>query len=75
MGHSLVKNYIHLVFSTKHRQHLIHPPVEAELHSYLGGICNNPEHSLLRFIFKIIVWTLAVVKVPREKTKAVITND
>jgi len=41
MGQSLVKNYIHLVFSTKHRQPLIHPPVEEELHSYLGGICKN----------------------------------
>lgn len=41
MGQSLVKNYIHLVFSTKHRQHIIHPPVEEELHSYLGGICKN----------------------------------
>jgi putative transposase len=41
MGQSLVKNYIHIVFSTKYRQHLIHPPVEEELHSYLGGICNK----------------------------------
>ena len=41
MGQSLVKNYIHIVFSTKHRQQLIHPPVETELHSYLGGICNK----------------------------------
>jgi len=48
MGQSLVKNYIHLVFSTKHRQHLIHPPVEAELHSYLGGICNNLECHVLK---------------------------
>lgn len=43
MGQSLVKNYIHLIFSTKLRQPLIHPPVEAELHRYLGGICNNLE--------------------------------
>ena len=43
MGQSLVKNYVHLVFSTKYRQHFIHPPVEAELHRYLGGICNNLE--------------------------------
>jgi REP element-mobilizing transposase RayT len=43
MGQSLVKNYLHIVFSTKHRQHLIHPPVEAELHSYLGGICKALE--------------------------------
>ena len=41
MGQSLVKNYIHLVFSTKLRQPLIHPPVEQELHAYLGGICNR----------------------------------
>ena len=41
MGQSLVKNYIHLVFSTKHREALIHPPVEAELHAYLGSVCNN----------------------------------
>jgi REP element-mobilizing transposase RayT len=41
MGQSLVKNYIHIVFSTKNRQPLIHPPVEEELHTYLGGICNN----------------------------------
>lgn len=41
MGQSLVKNYIHIVFSTKHRRPLIHLPVEAELHSYLGDICNK----------------------------------
>jgi putative transposase len=41
MGQSLVKNYLHIVFSTKHRQALIHPPFEGELHSYLGGICNE----------------------------------
>lgn len=43
MGQSLVKNYLHIVFSTKHRNPVIHPPVEAELHSYLGKICNNLE--------------------------------
>lgn len=43
MGQSLVQNYIHLVFSTKHRKPLIHPPVEAELHAYLGGICTRLE--------------------------------
>ena len=41
MGQSLVKNYVHLVFSTKYRQPLIQPPVEEELHRYLGGICNR----------------------------------
>lgn len=43
MGQSLVKNYVHLVFSTKYRQPLIRPPYEEELHSYLGGICKNLE--------------------------------
>jgi len=41
MGQSLVKNYIHIVFSTKYRAPLIHAPVEEELHAYLGGICNR----------------------------------
>jgi len=43
MAQSLVKNYVHVVFSTKHRQPLIHPPIEQELHAYLGGICNALE--------------------------------
>lgn len=43
MGQSLVKNYMHLVFSTKYRKRLIFPPVEEELHHYLGGICNRLE--------------------------------
>ena len=43
MGQSLVQNYIHIVFSTKYRRPLIQPPVEQELHAYLGGICNRLE--------------------------------
>ena len=43
MGQSLVKNYLHIVFSTKHREHFIKPPYEAELHAYLGGICKKLE--------------------------------
>jgi len=41
MGQSLVKNYLHIVFSTKYREPMILPQFEAELYSYLGGICNN----------------------------------
>jgi putative transposase len=41
MGQSLAQNYIHLIFSTKHRQPLIQPTVEADLHAYLGGICKR----------------------------------
>ena len=43
MGQSLVKNYLHIVFSTKHRENLIKEPMENELHAYLGGVCNNLE--------------------------------
>lgn len=41
MGQSLVKNYIHIVFSTKHRQDLILPEFEDDLYDYLGGICRS----------------------------------
>lgn len=43
MGQSLVKNYVHLVFSTKHRQPFIDENIESELHAYLGGICKRLE--------------------------------
>ncbi len=43
MGQSLVKNYIHIIFSTKHRAELIHPPIQNELYSYIAGICNEME--------------------------------
>jgi putative transposase len=43
MGQSLVKNYIHIIFSTKNREALIQPPYEDEIHSYLAGICKNLE--------------------------------
>ena len=43
MGQSLNKIYVHLVFSTKHRKHLITDLIKGELFSYLGGICKNLE--------------------------------
>lgn len=48
MGQSLVNNYIHIVFSTKHRAPLINPSVETELHSYLGGVCNQFECQVIK---------------------------
>jgi len=48
MGQSLVRNYMHIVFSTKNRETLIYPPYEEELHSYLGGICNNLESPAIK---------------------------
>ncbi len=43
MGQSLVKNYIQIIFSTKHRKPFIVESIEDELFSYLGGICSNLE--------------------------------
>ena len=43
MGQSLVKNYLHIVFSTKNRKPLIDEGIENELYSYLAGICNKLE--------------------------------
>jgi len=43
MGQSLVQNYLHITFSTKHRFPFIHPPVNKSLYAYLGGICNELE--------------------------------
>ena len=41
MSQALVKNYMHLIFGTKHRIPLIHAPYANELHAYLGALCNN----------------------------------
>jgi REP element-mobilizing transposase RayT len=40
-GQSLVKNYIHIVFSTKNRAPLILPSIQDELFKYLSGTCNE----------------------------------
>ncbi|MFN8393758.1 MAG: IS200/IS605 family transposase [Bacteroidia bacterium] len=43
MGQSLVNNYVHIIFSTKHRIPFIEGPNELELHEYIGGTCNRLE--------------------------------
>jgi len=43
MPQSLIRNYVHLVFSTKNREPFINKEIQAELWSYLGGICKNLE--------------------------------
>jgi len=45
MSQSLVKNLIHLVYSTKHRKPWLHEPVRDDLHAYQAGIfkeCDSP---------------------------------
>ncbi|CAN5402340.1 IS200/IS605 family transposase [soil metagenome] len=43
MGQSLVKNYSHIIFSTKHRQPFIQPPFDIELYAYIASICKTYE--------------------------------
>ncbi|TYB79054.1 IS200/IS605 family transposase [Bizionia myxarmorum] len=47
MSQSLVKNYVHIIFSTKYRSKWIHPPHEEKLHAYIAGVCNNLECHVL----------------------------
>ena len=39
MLQSLVKNFIHIVFSTKYREDFIDIGIENELYAYIGKIC------------------------------------
>ncbi|ROI04620.1 IS200/IS605 family transposase [Chryseobacterium sp. G0240] len=43
MPQSLVKNYIHIVFSTKYRDDFIDEKIEKELYSYIAAICKDFE--------------------------------
>jgi REP element-mobilizing transposase RayT len=43
MPQSLVKNYIHITFSTKNRIKLINSNIQDELFKYLGGTCRELE--------------------------------
>lgn len=47
MAQTLVKLYVHIIFSTKHRADLILPETEKELFAYIGGISNNNNSKLL----------------------------
>jgi len=86
MGQSLAQNYIHIIFSTKHRQPFIHPPVASELYAYIGGICHQLEclpltvggytdhvHILCKLSKKIALMTL-VEKVKANSSKWIKTK-
>jgi len=47
MAQTLVRLYVHIIFSTKYRQNIIQPDIESELFAYMGGIANNNESKLL----------------------------
>lgn len=61
MPQSLAKIYVHLVFSTKHRERLLPDDIRQELHAYQGGILNGlgctpveinsePDHAHILFV-------------------------
>jgi len=43
MPQSLVKNYMHITFSTKYRVDFIDKSISNELYNYIGGVCKNLE--------------------------------
>jgi len=43
MPQSLAKPYIHLIFSTKHRERLLMSSVRSSLHAYLAAVLKNQE--------------------------------
>jgi REP element-mobilizing transposase RayT len=43
MPQSLSKVYVHITFSTKHRENLIDDEIAPRLYEYLGGICKGLE--------------------------------
>jgi putative transposase len=48
MPQSLSLNYVHIVFSTKHRKPTIKPEIQDDLYAYIAGICKNLESPILK---------------------------
>ncbi len=48
MGQSLVKNYRHIVFSTKNRLNTITPEIEEQLYKYIGRIIKSLDSKLIK---------------------------
>ncbi|MDO3645123.1 IS200/IS605 family transposase [Mucilaginibacter sp. L3T2-6] len=87
MGQSLVKNYMHIIFSTKNREPLISESFETELHNVLGNICKKQDcqpvkiggytdhvHILCMMSKKITLITL-LEKVKGQSSKWMKTQD
>jgi putative transposase len=48
MPQSLVRNYLHIVFSTKYRQPIIKDSIAPRLYQYMGGICRALDSSAIK---------------------------
>lgn len=47
MPQSLANLFVHVIFSTKNRENLIAPEIEAELYAYIGGIVTHQQSKLI----------------------------
>ncbi len=47
MSQTLVKVYVHIVFSTKNRENMILPQIEKELFAYIGGTLRKSKSALI----------------------------
>ena len=47
MSQTLVKIYVHIVFSTKNRENMILPQIEKELFAYIGGTLRKNKSTLI----------------------------
>jgi REP element-mobilizing transposase RayT len=88
MPQSFAQIYLHIVFSTKHRQPFLqHKPLREEMHAYLGGICRDlgsPSlivggvadhlHLLCRF-GRMLAVSVFLRELKRESSKWVKTKD
>lgn len=48
MPQSLVKNYLHIIFSTKHRNDFIDEHIENQLFSYIATLCKDFESPAIK---------------------------
>lgn len=86
MPQSLVKNYVHIVYSTKHRQPFIKKEIQKELYGYLGSTCKELDCSpiaiggiedhihLLCLLSRKIALSELVSKVKSNSSKWIKTN-
>lgn len=47
MAQSLAAVYVHLIFSTRHREPLLRDAIRVDLHAYLGGILRDLDSPLI----------------------------
>jgi putative transposase len=47
MSHTYAANFVHCVFSTKERRHLIPPELQERLYAYMIGIADNLNFKIL----------------------------